>query len=404
MELKSSFLQELSWRGYIKDCTNFQVLDDWFQSENRHFYIGFDCTAQSLHVGSLMQIMIMRIGQKHGHKPILLFGGGTTKVGDPSGKDKTRQILNEEQIQKNIDGISKTVAQFLNFDKITFVNNDEWLSSLKYIEFLREFGAKFSINRMLGFESVKSRISREQELTFLEFNYMIMQAYDFLILNRKFDCRVQFGGSDQWGNIVNGVELARKVDSVELFGLTTQLLTTSDGKKMGKTADGAVWLSSEFLSSQDYWQFFRNVKDKDVFKFLALLTDLSQNEIEALKINEKTSKINDMKKILANEVTKICHGKNAAREAEEVAQKVFEQGESHDEMPKIVCKNEKMKLIDLIVESGVVASKSEMKKLIAVGAIMLNDEKITEIKHEIEQKNIPMKISIGKKRKFLIIN
>lgn len=404
MDFKSTFLQELSWRGYIKDCTNFENLDEWFHSGNRHFYIGFDCTAQSLHVGSLMQIMIMCIGQKHGHKPILLFGGGTTKVGDPSGKDKTRQILTEAQIQQNIDGISSTIAQFLDFEQITVVNNDEWLSSLKYIEFLRDFGSKFSINRMLSFESVKSRISREQELTFLEFNYMIMQAYDFLLLRRKFDCRVQFGGSDQWGNIVNGVELTRKVDSMEIFGLTTPLLTTSDGKKMGKTANGAVWLSAKLLSSQDYWQFFRNVKDEDVFKFLALLTDLSQDEIAKLKIHHNTNKINDVKKILANEVTKICHGEQAAREAEEVAQKVFEKGESHDEMPKIVCKHERVKLIDLIVENGAVASKSEMKKLILAGAITLNDEKITEIQHEIEQKNLPMKISIGKKRKFLIVS
>lgn len=403
MDFQSSFLQELSWRGYIKDCTNFQALDEWFHSGNRHFYIGFDCTAQSLHVGSLMQLMIMRIGQKHGHKPILLFGGGTTKVGDPSGKDKTRQILTEEQIQQNIDGISKTIAQFLDFKKINIVNNDEWLSSLRYIEFLREFGSKFSINRMLSFDMVKSRISREQELTFLEFNYMIMQAYDFLVLNRKFDCRVQFGGSDQWGNIVNGVELARKIDSVELFGLTTPLLTTSDGKKMGKTAQGAVWLSSDLLSSQNYWQFFRNVKDEDVFKFLALLTDLTQDEIESLKIHQNTSKINDVKKILANEVTKICHGENVAQEAEEVAQKVFEKGESHDEMPKIICKNEKIKLIDLIVENGIITSKSEMKKLIAAGAIILNDAKVIDIQHEIEQQNLPMKISIGKKRRFLIV-
>lgn len=400
MNLQSAFLQELSWRGYIKSCTNLDKLNEWFLSDNRKFYIGFDCTANSLHIGSLMQIMLMRIGIKHGHHPVLLFGGATTKIGDPSGKDKTRQLLSEAQIQENMFGIQSVMGQFFDLQKITVVNNDDWLSQLQYIDFLRDFGSKFSINRMLGFDSVKSRISRQQELTFLEFNYMLMQAYDFFWLGQNHDCRVQFGGSDQWGNIVCGIELAGKMGQKELFGLTTPLLTTSDGKKMGKTAQGAIWLSRDLLSAYDYWQFFRNVSDDDVFKFLNLLTDFSQKEIKEFK----DKNINEVKKILADEVTTICHGADEAQKAHEIAQKIFEKGVSHDEMPKIFFQAGQKRLIDLLVENQILSSKSEVKKMIINGAITLAGEKITDLQQKISSEDLPLQISIGKKRQFMITN
>ena len=397
MNFKSSFLSELNWRGFINDSTGIEKIDEYLASNNRYFYIGFDCTAKSLHVGSLMQIMIMRIAQKHGHKPIVLLGGATTKIGDPSGKDKSRKILTEEEISQNLNGIKKTLEKFLNPQNIIYLNNNDWLSDIRYVDFLRDYGSKFSINRMIGFESIKSRLTRQQQLTFLEFNYIIMQGYDFLQLSRKYDCKLQIGGSDQWGNIINGVELAKKCDSIDIFGLTTPLLTNNYGKKMGKTENGAIWLDQEMFSSYDYWQYFRNTEDKDVEKFLYLLSDFSKNDIEnLLKLD-----INEVKKNLANNVTEICHGSDNANMAERIAQNLFENKTMNFDMPKIILYKD-LNIIDFLIDNNISESRSEAKKLIKGNAIKIENITI-DINCFIEVRNLPISISIGKKKKFLII-
>ncbi|HEY7598570.1 MAG TPA: tyrosine--tRNA ligase, partial [Candidatus Limnocylindrales bacterium] len=326
---QSEFARAVVERGFVHQATDLDALDRVAAGERVVAYVGFDCTADSLHVGHLVSIMLLRWLQRTGHRPIALIGGGTTKVGDPSGKDESRQLLDEATIERNIQGIRCSLESFLEFgerpDQALAVNNAEWLDELRYIEFLRGYGRHFTVNRMLTFESVKQRLEREQPLTFLEFNYMIMQAYDFLELARRYGCRLQMGGSDQWGNIVNGVELGRRVDGRELFGLTTPLITTASGAKMGKTAQGAVWLNEDRLSSFDYWQYWRNVDDADVGRFLRLFTELPLAEIERLEALAG-AELNEAKKILADTATKLCRGEPAAGEARRVAQQMFEQG------------------------------------------------------------------------------
>lgn len=320
MNFKSNFLQEFQQRGFFAQATHEKELNDIFSSDEKiTAYIGFDCTAKSLHAGSLIQIMILRLLQKHGHKPIVLLGGGTTKIGDPSGKDEARQVLNEEKIQENLDGIKKTLEKFISFEGSNgalLVNNDDWLKNLNYMEFLRDIGRHFSINRMLTFDSVKARLDREQPLSFLEFNYMILQAYDFYELNKKHNCRLQIGGSDQWGNIVNGVELTRRISAKEAFGLTSPLLTTADGKKMGKTGNDTVWLDAEMFSSYDFFQYFRNIHDDDTVRFLKLFTEMDLEKIKEFE-DLKYEKLNLVKELLAFEVTKLVHGEIEAQNAVE---------------------------------------------------------------------------------------
>ena len=415
MNLKSSFLQEFSERGYLAQCTDLSRLDEVFSQQKISAYIGFDCTAKTLHVGSLIQIMILRLLQKHGHQAIILLGGGTTKIGDPSGKDDARQILDSNKINENLSGILKTLQKFINFqeNKAILINNDDWLKNLNYVEFLREIGKHFSINRMLTFDSVKSRLEREQPLSFLEFNYMILQAFDFYELYKNHDCILQIGGSDQWGNIVNGVELIRKLSfeknalsnskKAEAFGLTSPLLTTFDGKKMGKTADGAVWLDESTLSPFDYFQYFRNTHDGDVIKFLKLFTDLSLEEIKKLE-NLQGQEINKVKEILAFETTKICHGEEIANQVLNKAREIFLQKNAEAFEEKIITIDEgnPKKLVDIIFEIKATESKADAKRLIEGKAVKINNEIIVDINHSINNKNA-FDLSIGKKKFFKII-
>ena len=339
--MKKSFLKEFKSREYFNQCTNIDDLDNLINKQKIKAYIGFDCTAQSLHVGSLMQIMCLKLLQKYGHQPIVLLGGGTTRIGDPSGKDETRKVLSEIEIEKNIKNIKGVFDIFLktnnNNTKPIYVNNFNWLGKLNYIKFLREIGKHFTINKMLSFDSVKIRLEREQSLSYMEFNYMILQAYDFLELNRTKNCLMQIGGSDQWGNIVNGVDLIKRHSNKQVFGLTTPLLTLASGSKMGKTEKGAVWLDKKLLSAYDYWQFWRNIDDRDVIRFLKMFTDMSLEKIEEIK-NEN---INKLKIILANETTKLLHGKTAAKKAEETAKDTFEKGNIGTDLPVIKIKKKK---------------------------------------------------------------
>lgn len=408
MNFKSGFLQEFQERGFLAQCTHPQELDEILSKEKITAYIGFDCTAKSLHVGSLIQIMILRLLQKHGYKPLVLLGGGTTKIGDPSGKDEARNILNEEKIAENLSGIRKTLEQFISFDEAAsgavLVNNDDWLKNLNYIDFLRNIGRHFSVNRMLTFDSVKLRLEREQPLSFLEFNYMILQAYDFYELNQKHSCRLQIGGSDQWGNIVNGVELTRKVaasnnQSREVFGLTSPLLTTADGKKMGKTAEGAVWLDATMLSPFDYFQYFRNTHDADVIKFLKLFTDLEISEIENLS-KLKDQEINQAKEILAFEATKICHGKKIAEEVLQKAREIFLNKNTAAFETKEI-RGVGKKLTEIIKEIGAVESNAEAKRLIEGKAVKINGEAALDIHHAINQVG-EFDLSVGKKKFFKV--
>lgn len=429
INFKSNFLQELSDRGFISQITNTQELDRLLTQEKIAAYIGFDCTAESLHVGSLIQIMMLRLLQKHGHKPIALLGGGTTKIGDPSGKDEARKILTEEKIAQNLNGIKNTLAKFIKFDNAAnresaaiIVNNDEWLKDLNYIKFLRDVGRHFSVNRMLTFDSVKIRLERDQPLSFLEFNYMILQAYDFYKLNKEYGCRLQIGGSDQWGNIVNGVELTRRIAAAEndnsfdnllnsrnkeadeksnIFGLTSQLLTTSDGKKMGKTADGAVWLDSSMLSPYDYFQFFRNTHDADVIKFIKLFTDLEVGEIDNLS-KFKDQEINKAKEILAYEATKICHGQEAANLALNKAREIFVAKTNNSFEIKKIDFTDSIRLVEVIKATGVVDSNNESKRLIQGGAVKIDSTNISDINHFYSQDS-EFDIAIGKKKFFKII-
>ena len=405
----NKFLKEFKDRGYYYQCTNENELSELINNEKIKGYIGFDCTAESLHVGSLLQIMCLRLLQKHGHRPIVLLGGGTTRIGDPSGKDKTRKILTEREIEKNIKSIEKILKKFLLNDdsktKPIFVNNYSWLKELNYISFLREIGKHFTINKMLTFESVKTRLDREQSLSYMEFNYMILQAYDFLELNKKENCSLQIGGSDQWGNIVNGTELIKRHSEKQAFGLTTPLITLASGAKMGKTETGAIWLDEKLLSSYDYWQFWRNVDDRDVLKFLKMFTDLDIEEIDRIK-NED---INLLKIKLANETTKMLHGKKAAQNAEQAAKEAFSGGSLGSTLPSIKIKSKdftkKFSIIELVVLSRLEKSKSEIRRLIKGNAIKLNDRIISNenlvITDELFQNNY-LKLSIGKKRHIKI--
>ena len=405
--LKSEFVKDISDRGYMHQCTDLDALDKLCKSQSIAAYIGFDCTADSLHVGSLTQIMMLRKLQKCGHKPIVLMGGGTTKIGDPSGKDSARPLLSNEDINSNLKSIKSIFEKYLYFgNKQTdaiMIDNSDWLDKLDLIPFLRDYGKHFSINRLLGMESVKLRLEREQPLSFLEFNYAILQAYDFLELNRKFNCQLQMGGSDQWGNIVTGIDLTRRIQKLEVYGLTSPLITTSSGAKMGKTASGAVWLNEGKLSSWEFWQFWRNTEDKDVIKFLKLFTELPLNEID--KLGElKGSKINDAKIVLANEVTKLCHGEKASIQAFNTAKDTFEKGKIGNKLPKYnitLSKDNNISLIDALCKSELCRSKGEARRLIKGGGARINDVSYLEVNYLINKnhfdKSRSIKISSGKK-------
>ncbi len=410
---KTNFLRNMIDRGYLHQCTDMIGLDRKLTKSIVPAYIGFDCTATSLHVGSLVQIMMLRHLQKTGHKPIVLMGGGTTRIGDPTGRDESRKMLTDDDINANMAGIRQVFEKYLTFgdgptDAI-MVNNADWLDRLNYVDFLRDMGPHFTINRMLTFDSVKLRLEREQPMTFLEFNYMILQAYDYLELGRTHGCALQLGGSDQWGNIINGVELNRRVDRREVYGLTTPLVTLANGQKMGKSMNGAVWLNEDMLPPYDFWQFWRNTADADVGKFLRLFTELSIVEIERLESLEG-AEINEAKKILANEATTLCHGSEAAKMAKETAKQAFEQKSLSADLPTItVIKSELntgIAVSDLYVTCGLTKSKGEARRLIKQGGARINDEKISDGEAIITLSQLnsegSIKLSAGKKKHILI--
>ncbi|WP_440676123.1 tyrosine--tRNA ligase [Candidatus Pelagibacter sp. HIMB1593] len=405
----NKFLKEFKDRGYFYQCTSETDLSNLLDKEKIKAYIGFDCTAESLHVGSLLQIMCLRLLQKNGHQPIVLLGGGTTRIGDPSGKDKTRKILDESEIEKNIKNIQNILKKFLDNDdpktKPIYVNNYTWLKDLNYISFLRDIGKHFTINRMLTFDSVKLRLEREQSLSYMEFNYMILQAYDFLELNKKENCVLQIGGSDQWGNIVNGVELIKRYSNNQTYGLTTPLITLATGAKMGKTENGAIWLDEKYLSAYDYWQFWRNVDDRDVIKFLKMFTDIDIREINAL---EKKN-INELKILLANKATAMLHGEDAAQNSEQAAKEAFSGNSLGSNLPSVKIETKQLdnnvNIIDLIILSKAENSKSEIRRLIKGKAIKINDVLVPDEKFIINQELFRenyLKLSIGKKRHIKI--
>ena len=406
----NEFLKEFKDRGYFYQCTNEKALSKKLNEVSIKGYIGFDCTAQSLHVGSLLQIMCLRLMQKHGHKPIVLLGGGTTRIGDPSGKDKTRKILEENEIEKNIKSIENILKKFLETEdeKVApvFVNNYSWLKNLNYISFLRDIGKHFTINKMLSFDSVRLRLEREQSLSYMEFNYMILQAYDFYELNKSNKCNLQIGGSDQWGNIVNGVELIKRQSGIQAYGLTTPLITLASGAKMGKTEKGAVWLNKDMLSPYDYWQFWRNTDDRDVIKFLRMFTDLSLNEIDNIKDNN----INELKVLLANHATKMLHGKKEAEESEKLAKNTFKENSSGENLPGIKVENDILSknIVELISFVNKNISKSEIRRLVKSNAIKIDNQNINDEKYIIDLNLFKnkgfVKLSIGKKKHFKIIN
>ncbi|MBO9410488.1 MULTISPECIES: tyrosine--tRNA ligase [unclassified Ruegeria] len=429
---KSDFIATMIERGFLADCTDYQGLDEALISGVQTAYIGYDATAQSLHVGHLMNIMVLRWLQKTGHKPITLMGGGTTKVGDPSFRSDERPLLGPEQIDANIAGMQKVFAKYLSYDDsetgALMLNNAEWLDSLNYLDFLRDIGRHFSVNRMLSFESVKSRLDREQSLSFLEFNYMILQAYDFLELNRRYSCVLQMGGSDQWGNIVNGIDLTRRVLDHEIYGLTTPLLTTSDGRKMGKSQGGAVWLNGDMLSAYEFWQFWRNTTDADVGRFLKIFTELPVDECDRLAALQG-SEINEAKIRLANEVTTLLHGAEAAATAEATAREVFEKGGVGDDLPTLTVGADElmdgMSIVQLIVKSGLVKSGKEAKRLITENGAKVDDAPLTDTGSKFQiyrtatgdfharlvgsngeilktTKDVRLKLSAGKKRHAVI--
>ena len=401
----NKFLKEFKERGFFYQCTKEEELSNLLDSKKITGYIGFDCTAESLHVGSLLQIMCLRLLQKHGHKPIVLLGGGTTRIGDPSGKDKTRNMLNENDIEKNFKNIKKILKKFLDTKnsktKPIFVNNYSWLKDLNYISFLRDIGKHFTINKMLSFDSVKTRLEREQSLSYMEFNYMILQAYDFLELNKKESCSLQIGGSDQWGNIVNGVELVKRYSNRQVYGLTTPLITLASGTKMGKTESGAIWLDEKFLSAYDYWQFWRNTDDRDVIKFLKIFTDIDIDEINSLEKNN----INKLKILLANKTTAMLHGIKAAQNSEQAAKEAFSGNVLGSNLPSFRIKkknfNKNLNIIDFVILSKLENSKSEIRRLIKGNAIKINNEIIENEIFLIDEKTFNenyLKLSIGKKR------
>ena len=405
----NKFLKEFKDRGFYYQCTNDAELSSLMDNSKIKAYIGFDCTAESLHVGSLLQIMCLRLLQKHGHQPIVLIGGGTTRIGDPSGKDKTRKILDENEINKNINNIEKILRTFLNTEdektKPIFVNNYDWLKNLNYISFLREIGKHFTINKMLTFDSVKLRLDREQSLSYMEFNYMILQAYDFLELNKKNNCVLQIGGSDQWGNIVNGVDLIKRYSGNQAYGLTTPLITTASGAKMGKTESGAIWLDKNFLSAYDYWQFWRNTDDRDVIKFLNIFTDLETDKINDIK----DQNINNLKILLANKATEMLHGLDEAQNAEQSAKEAFSGNIDSANLPSIDLDKQKLSskltIIDIVLLSKLEKSKSEIRRLIKSNGIKINNEILNDENFIIDLKNYEnnsFKLSIGKKRHLKI--
>ncbi|MDB9986732.1 tyrosine--tRNA ligase [Candidatus Pelagibacter sp.] len=401
----NKFLKEFKDRGFFYQCTGEENLSQLLDKEKIRAYIGFDCTAASLHVGSLLQIMCLRLLQKHGHQPIVLLGGGTTRIGDPSGKDKTRTILSEEEIEKNINNIEKILKNFLDDKdpktKPIFVNNYTWLKNLNYISFLRDVGKHFTINKMLSFDSVKIRLEREQSLSYMEFNYMILQAYDFLELNKKENCMLQIGGSDQWGNIVNGVDLIKRYSNNHVYGLTTPLITLASGAKMGKTESGAVWLDKKFLSAYDYWQFWRNVDDRDVLKFLKIFTDINADEIEKIK----NDNINELKILLANKATSMLHGEDEANKCQETAKQTFSENSLGDNLPTIQINKQMLdnniNILDLVILSKLESSKSEIRRLIKGNGIKVNSQAISDEKFLITEdlfKDSLIKLSLGKKK------
>ncbi len=409
--MKNKFIEEMQKRGYLNQCTDINKLSEISNKKSISGYIGFDCTARSLHVGSLLQIMILKLMQKHGHKPIVLLGGGTTLIGDPSGKDSTRKILEKKEIKNNIQSIKKVFNKVLNTSnkKTTpiFVDNADWLSKLNYIQFLRDIGSHFTINKMLTFDSVKLRLEREQSLSYMEFNYMILQAYDFYQLFKKNNCILQIGGSDQWGNIVNGTDLIRRILRKEAFGLTSPLITLASGTKMGKTEKGAVWLNEEMLSPYDYWQFWRNTDDRDVKRFLKFFTDIDLEQLDNLIKNENN--INNLKILLANEATKILHGEAASKKAEKSAKETFEGGGLGVDLPEIKIKSKEVEsginILDFITDHQILSSKSEVRRAIAnkgfkINGILVDNDKKVIKSNDFEKK--VMKLSFGKKKHYLI--
>ena len=412
MTYSSDFLKTLDQRGFIAQCTDAAALDAAAAEGIVTGYIGYDCTAPSLHVGNLISILMLRRLQQAGHRPIVVIGGGTTKVGDPSGKDESRQLLTQDKIDENKKTIRATFERFLTFgdgpSDAIMVDNDEWLSGLNYIEFLRDYGRHFSVNRMMGFDSVKLRLEREQPLSFLEFNYMILQAYDFLELNRRYGCTLQMGGSDQWGNIVNGIELARRADQAALYGLTTNLLTTASGAKMGKTAQGAVWLNDDMLPVYDYWQFWRNTEDADIGRFLRLFTELPLEEIEKLEALDG-AELNDAKKILATEATAMCHGRAAAEKAEATARETFEGGGTSADLPSVDLDAGQLAdglgLLQAFVLAGLAGSNGEARRLVQGGGAKVNDAAQSDHAAVLTADDVQdgvIKLSAGKKRHVLL--
>lgn len=405
----NKFLKEFKDRGFFYQCTNEEELSKLLDKESIKAYIGFDCTAESLHVGSLLQIMCLRLLQKNGHRPIVLLGGGTTRIGDPSGKDKTRKILDEEEIEKNIKNIQNILKKFLDNNnpktKPIFVNNYSWLKNLNYISFLRDIGKHFTINKMLTFDSVKARLDREQSLSYMEFNYMILQAYDFLELNKNENCVLQIGGSDQWGNIVNGVELIKRYSNNQSYGLTTPLITLASGAKMGKTENGAIWLDKKFLPVYDYWQFWRNIDDRDVIRFLKIFTEIEIIDIEKMK----NDNINNLKKLLANKATTMLYGEKAAVECENIAKEAFSITNTGSNLPSIKIKiknlDQEINIVDLVILSKLENSKSEIRRLIKGNAIKINNKLISDekliINNQLFIDNF-VKLSIGKKKHIKI--
>ena len=408
-----TLIEELKYRGLLNQCTDEGKLNKLLSTRKIKFYIGFDCTANSLHIGSLIQIMIMRIFQKYGHTPIILIGTGTTRIGDPSGKDETRKILSNKEIINNSKNLKKVFKKYLSFDKkknsALIRDNSKWLDKINYVDFLRDYGKHFTINKMLTFDSVKIRLEREQSLSFVEFNYMIFQAYDFYELNKQDSCILQIGGSDQWGNIINGVELTRRVCGNEVFGLTTPLLTNSNGDKMGKTANGAVWLNEDLLSAYDYWQFWRNINDTDAVRFLKLFTDLNKNQIDNLEM-DKAVGVNTLKIILANEATAMLHGKKKAEQAEKSAKQIFENKNYSTDMLTLKLNKKEItngiQLFYLLLKIKYANSKSESRKLIRGRGVKLNGRVVTDelfvlsCEEMLKEENI---VSVGKKKHFKVI-
>ena len=410
--MQETFLTEVQKRGYFNQCTDLTALGEAMSKSKIRAYIGFDCTAPSLHAGSLMQIMCLRLLQKHGHQPIVLLGGGTTLIGDPSGKEETRRIIEKKEINKNIKNIKNVFKIFLKTKnsktKPIFVNNYTWLSKLNYINFLREIGKHFTVNKMLTFDSIKIRLEREQSLSYMEFNYMMLQAYDFYELNKRYNCILQIGGSDQWGNIVNGTDLIKRKDKKTTYGLTTPLLTVSSGSKMGKTEKGAIWLNNKMLSAYDYWQFWRNTEDKDVINFLKLFTDLDVKKIENLESDIKD--INKLKILLANETTSMLHGYKSAKDAEQTAQKTFGEKSIGKNLPVVKIKKNiianGLNILDIVLQTKLAISKSEVRRMIKNNGLKINNEVLTDETKTINLKNFDennnMKISHGKKQHVII--